>query len=62
MKGGDEAGSRQLRDMITSVWEMRPSSGSMKRLPEGELDGSPFFISKGLVIAQTKELLLAAEM
>ena len=34
----------------------------MKRLPEGELDGSLFFISKGLVIAQTEELLLAAEM
>lgn len=48
--------------MITSVWELRPSSGSMKRLAEGELDGSPFFISKGLVIAQIKELLLAAEM
>lgn len=62
VKGGDEAGSRRLRDMITSVWEMRPSSGSVKRLPEGELDGSLFFISKGLVTAQTEELLLAAEM
>lgn len=45
-------GARRLRDVITSVWEMRPSSGSVKRLPERELDGSPLIISKGLVIAQ----------